>query len=479
MVVDDEVIITTEMKDFLTLMGYEVAGLATSGEDAIEMARQVRPDLILMDIIMPRKKIDGLTASEIIKKELGIPVVFMTAYGGEKILDRVKSAEPFGFILKPFQENELRAAIEVALLRKEMEQRIRESEEKYRSVVNAAVDAIFTFDASGTVVYANPAADRLFGCTSGGLAGLHVSRLFPDSVTRALTEEMNAFIAEGRADLLGKTQQADGIRTNAAPFAIEFALTAWKVREGVFFTFIGRDITERRKIDRMKNDFVALVSHQLKTPVAGIMGCVDNLLDGLAGDLTDKQKEYLAVMREVSERNYRVISNLLNVSRLERGAISVELQPCGLNGIVALSVRGYQDAVQKKGLFLTVHPAPGDIQVLVDKDKTVEALINGVDNAIKYTSKGGITIDVKRDGRFGTVEIHDTGPGIPADVQERLFTRDRVLMGAPSVEGGCGLGLYTAMEFVRLQRGNISVHSTPGQGSTFIFALPLANPSDG
>jgi putative two-component system response regulator len=132
MVVDDEAVITMQLEERLTTMGYEVVGRASSGEASIDMARRFRPDLILMDIVMPGR-LDGIDASETIRAELDIPVIFLTAYADDKFVNRAKRVQPFGYIVKPFQENEIKAAIEVALHRKDMERRLRKAKEEYCS----------------------------------------------------------------------------------------------------------------------------------------------------------------------------------------------------------------------------------------------------------------------------------------------------------------------------------------------------------
>jgi len=124
MVVDDEAVIAMQLKERLTSMGYEVVGSAFSGEEAVEMAGGLKPDIILMDIVM-EGKLDGIDASEIIKKELGIPVIFLTAYADDDFIKRAKNVKPFGYILKPFQEDQIKAAIEIGLYKNEMERRLR------------------------------------------------------------------------------------------------------------------------------------------------------------------------------------------------------------------------------------------------------------------------------------------------------------------------------------------------------------------
>jgi DNA-binding NarL/FixJ family response regulator len=131
MVVDDEAVIVLRLQQRLTSMGFDVTGVAYSGEEAVETARDLRPDLILMDIMIPGK-LDGIAAAKIVKAELDIPVVFLTAHSEDKIIERAKQAEPYGYILKPFQDRELKATVEIALYKKDMEQRLKESKIQLR-----------------------------------------------------------------------------------------------------------------------------------------------------------------------------------------------------------------------------------------------------------------------------------------------------------------------------------------------------------
>ncbi|MBF0496399.1 MAG: response regulator [Deltaproteobacteria bacterium] len=128
MIVDDEAVIALRMRKALTAMGYDVVGTASSGVQAVELARCFRPDVILMDIVMPGQ-LDGIAAADLIKAELDIPIIFLTAYSADQIVEKAKLAEPFGFIVKPFHDSELKAAIEVAVYKKGMERRLRQSKE--------------------------------------------------------------------------------------------------------------------------------------------------------------------------------------------------------------------------------------------------------------------------------------------------------------------------------------------------------------
>jgi len=240
----------------------------------------------------------------------------------------------------------------------------------------------------------------------------------------------------------------------------------------VGFISLVRDITERKKIEEMKSDFVSLVSHQLKTPVAGIRAGIENMLGGLSGDLTTKQKQYLQEMHEICTRNYRLVSDLLNISRIERGVLLVDIEPIKLREIVDLAVRDYLGSIKKKGLALNLEETDEGVVVLADMDKTVEALSNVINNAVKFTDKGSINIKITREGKYGIVEVRDTGKGMSDEVLNNLFTKEKALSGTPPSRGGAGLGLYIAKSFMEIQKGDITATPVIGEGSTFVLRIP-------
>ncbi|MDH3838874.1 MAG: PAS domain S-box protein [Desulfobacteraceae bacterium] len=179
MVVDDEVVIALRLQQRLTTMGFDITGVAHSGEEAVEKARRLRPDLILMDIMIPGK-LDGIAAAKIVKDELGIPVVFLTAFSEDNIIDRAKQAEPYGYILKPFQDREIKAAVEIALYKNKMEKALRESDKKFKDFLNNLGDAAYEADAFGNITYTNKAAEALTGLPLNKIIGTPFLPLFTE-----------------------------------------------------------------------------------------------------------------------------------------------------------------------------------------------------------------------------------------------------------------------------------------------------------
>lgn len=334
------------------------------------------------------------------------------------------------------------------------------SESRLRSVMQTANDAIITANGRREITAANEAALAAFGYASEQeLIGKPFNRLMSDKAELS--------------DFIGKMTERAGVKKDGNRFPMELSLSTFRAGDDVFYTGIIRDITERKRIERAKTDLVSFASHQLKTPLAAIKGMAENVLRGLAGDLTDKQREYLNLIQQSSEKNLGLIMDLLNVSKLEAGTISTELKDVKLCDIIDSLAKDYGPAIEKKGLRLNVEKADSGLTVHADVQKTAESLKNVLENAIRFTETGSITLRIRSQSAFGIVEIEDTGPGIDKKIMDKLFTKELILSGAAGESGeGTGLGLYIAKSFMQLQGGDVSVLSTSGKGARFIFKIP-------
>ena len=365
------------------------------------------------------------------------------------------------------------SVIENITVRKTAEALAKESEERFRDLAENANEGILSIDSSGEVIYFNRAAENLTGYPAEEVLGKSLQLLIPDSVKKTLLDDLDRFHRTGESRFVGRTSELAGKRKNGQEFPAEFSLFSWRTEKGVFLTGIFRDITERKQIEEMKQDLISVVSHQLKTPVAEINGYIENMLEGLAGNLTQRQKEYLIDMRDIGMENYRLISDLLSLSKIERGVITVELEPVSLRRLVELAIRDYEERIEKKGLRLILNVQDRDFEVLADQDKTVETLRNIINNAVKCTDKGLIEIHATREGSYGVVAVKDTGIGMTPQTLSRLFTKDRI-MGNEAGRSGAGLGLFIAKSFMNLQKGDITVESEQGKGSCFFVRIPIS-----
>ena len=330
-------------------------------------------------------------------------------------------------------------------------------------------DLLIVVNSDKNIIMCNTSVKRMFGYEVDEVINQKTDVLYFDTQSNPGQRHQlfDTFKKEGFDVVLATGKKKDG-----TTMPLEIISGNLHGRGGVVALL--RDITERKQIEQMKNDFIALVSHQLRTPAALIRGYIDNMLAGLTGDLRVKQREYLQEIRGICSKNYRLISDLLNVSRIERGVITVDMQPIKLSEVVGLAVRDHHQSIEKKGIVLTLEGMDNEIIVLADTGKMSEALSNILDNAVKFTNEGSIAIKTKSENGFGIVEVVDTGKGIPDDSLNKLFTKDQVLSGDPNPQSGAGLGLYIAKKFMKLQYGDISVTSIEDKGSNFSLKIPLA-----
>jgi len=228
-------------------------------------------------------------------------------------------------------------------------------------------------------------------------------------------------------------------------------------------------------LDRLKSDLLTMVSHELKTPLTSIRASLDVLSSGLVTPDQSAYHETLEIACRQSRRLQDLIDNLINVARLQTGELTVTPQPVPLASIIQTSVGLYVGAARDRGLTLQVE-VPEDLRVLADAPKVTLALNNLLDNAIKFTEQGGITVRARREDGTAVLTVSDTGTGLSEEIRDRLFRQ--FFQGEPLLTrraGGVGLGLWVTRIIIEAHGGRVFAESEgPGKGSTFGFTLPLA-----
>lgn len=238
-----------------------------------------------------------------------------------------------------------------------------------------------------------------------------------------------------------------------------------------------------KEVDQMKNDFLSVATHELRAPMTVIKGNIENLTDGITGTVDERGKASLKTMMSETDRLNNLVTDLLNVSRLEQGRISYKLEIFDAREVVGPLVEQFTPKATAKGMDIRYDMPSEPAYINVDRGRLIEIMTNLIDNAIKYSRQGEVTVTHKDDGDWVRVSVRDTGIGIAAKDRERLFSRFyRVQTDKTTGIPGTGLGLWIIKQYIEAMKGTVSVDSLENVGTEFVVAFPRAavpdNPGD-
>ncbi|HJQ09473.1 MAG TPA: ATP-binding protein [Gemmatimonadaceae bacterium] len=361
----------------------------------------------------------------------------------------------------------------------------------YQTMVEAVRDyAIFMLDPAGYIATWNVGAERLKGYTADEIIGQHFSVFYPPEAIAIghPQRELQVASAEGRFE-----EEGWRIRKDGTAFWANVVITAVRDenKELIGFAKVTRDLTERRNAEMRaladarrvaqaesaniaKSEFLTAMSHELRTPLNAIGGYTELLSLGLGGPITQEQTDYLERIRRSQQHLLRIISDLLNFSRIEAGQLSYEVGEFSLGDAISTVVPLVEPQAQLKSVKLVVDDGERDCVASADRAKVDQILLNLLSNAVKFTPTGGkVTVSCKADERVARILVTDTGIGIPSDKLETIF-EPFVQLGRSlsSAHEGTGLGLAISRDLARAMNGDLTVTSMPGAGSTFTLAVP-------
>ena len=343
----------------------------------------------------------------------------------------------------------------------------------FKKAIEASTDAIFMTDLSGKITFVNPGFTSLYGYAPEDVVGKTTPRILKSGMMKQ--EEYEHFWKTlidkqpQKGQLINKTK--DGKMLD-----IESSANAVVDEKGniIAFLSIQRDISESKKLDRMKDEFVSMVSHELRTPLTVIEGILSNFLDGIVGEFSDKQKHYLITMNDDVGRLSRIINDILNLSKLEAGALEIHRSETDIEALAKKCADDLAGLAAAKKITVSVQSERKLPPLNIDPDRIAEVFINLINNAIKFTPEGGkITVRISGTKDEGEVSVTDTGIGLAEDQIPRLFSKFfQVSRTQPKGQKGTGLGLAICRELIGLHGGKIWAKSELGKGSTFTFTLP-------
>ena len=350
---------------------------------------------------------------------------------------------------------------------------VRATAARQEAIFDSAIDAILTLNPSGTVETMNAAAMRMFGWSAQVLGRRDVSVLLETG--HQGDAGLMARIRAGGADASGGlVQEMTGRRRNGEGFPVDVAFSPLELPTGVHLVAVVRDITDRRRVEELKHQFVSTVSHELRTPLTSIAGSLGLLAGGAAGSLSERASRLIGIAHANSLRLVRLINDILDVEKLESGQINLQLQAVDLREVAIRSldtVRGYADEL---GVTLELAEGPA-APVMGDADRLVQVVVNLLSNAAKFSpANGAVEIVVMPEARIVRLSVRDHGPGVPESFRARIFTKFAQADGSDTRQrGGTGLGLAIAKEIAERHGGRLWFESAPGEGATFHLDLPM------
>lgn len=230
-----------------------------------------------------------------------------------------------------------------------------------------------------------------------------------------------------------------------------------------------------KEVDQLKTDFLSVATHELRAPMTVIRGSIDNVIDGIFGDIPEKAKESLKTSAQQTERLTNLVNDLLNVSRIEQGKISFNLTEVDASKMVNFVTNQFTKRAAEKNMKIEVRVPDTPLFITADEGRYQEILTNLIDNAIKYSERGEVTVSLSEEEGMVTTSVRDTGIGMNSEARERLFTRFyRVQNDKTRNIGGTGLGLWIIKQYVEKMDGKIIVESMEGVGTEFRVRLPRA-----
>jgi PAS domain S-box-containing protein len=366
------------------------------------------------------------------------------------------------------------AELQAALRQQEIEA------EKIRAIVEGITDAVIVFDPQDRMTSANPAVEHVLGLPVASCLGerLHdiVHQEKVSEVAESALAVFTAFVSSRQKIQRGAPLAECKFELGDKVIDASFAPVTRQEGEPQSIVAVFRDVTRQARIDQLKEEFISVAAHELRTPMTALQGYTELLLSESVGKVTPMQADFLQVIKTNVERLAELANDLLDVSHIEAGIVQLHIQELHLSDLVNEALAVLQAEVERKGLTL-VMGVPHDLPaVWGDRGRLVQLLTDLMSNACKYTPGGGKVGIMARqvDGQI-QVDVMDTGIGISRQDQEQLFTRffraDNPLIREL---GGSGLGLSIAKSIVSLHGGEIWVDSELGRGSTFSFTLPLA-----
>jgi len=488
---------------WLRAAGFEVLEAATGGE-ALALARP-DVDLIVLDVRLPDQSgFEVLRKLKADRRLADIPVIQLSAsFTTSEWRTHGLEAGADAFLTQPVEARELVATARSLLRIREAEERVRNAAREWRATFDALDQAVILLDRQGTVLRCNRLAARL------------LRRDFPQIIHRPLSEALEGADADTAMALSGaaraaQTSGSEGVRLDVSVGDRWYVVYALQVTAGEDGSFAGvvcvlAEITDQMRLvegertaraeadmaNHAKSQFLAMMSHEIRTPINAIIGYADLLDAGIGGNLSADQRGYLERLRASSTHLLGLVNDILDLSKVDAGQMTVSREGCSTRMVIEAAAALLRPQAEARGIELDTGEDCPDLPFLGDEHRTRQILVNLLSNAVKFTAPGGsvrvrceLAEALPGDGTAGSraserrgpwvrLFVRDTGIGIPASQHAAVFEPFvQGEQGKTRTHGGTGLGLTISRRLARLMGGDLTLESTPGEGSTFSLWLP-------
>ena len=486
LVADDKAGMREGCREVLAAHGHHV-DTAENGLEALLLVQEGGYDLLILDVKMP--KADGL---EVLRQARGVDpdvvCVVITGYATLELAVEATKLGAYGFLAKPFTPRELMAVVNKALemrwlaleARRLLEERARNlleiatEKSRLRTIINCMRDGVLVTNREGRVALVNPAAERLLAADHEPLLGL----AYGDAVSAAgLRAAIAETLATGGASTMLSREVALGPTGETAAMANVAAIAEESpggTGEVLGSVAVLHDITRLKELERVKEQFVRMVAHELRAPIAAISQNLDAILVGaVAGDAA-RQEQMLRRCQDRAGELLSLIEDLLRMSAIDAGRVARKVEPVDVVQAVAETVELFRAQAEVRRISVTTRVAPDLAPVRADRSDLGLVLTNLLSNALKYNREDGwVEVSATTSGSGLSVEVSDGGVGIPEALQAGIFKEFyRVKTPETSRVTGTGLGLSIVKRLVEAHHGRVWLRSQYGSGSTFGFWLP-------
>ncbi len=357
---------------------------------------------------------------------------------------------------------------------KQRENDLVESQARNKAVIDNAVDGIIAINMLGIVESFNSAAENMFGYTADEVIGQNIKMLMPQPYQREHDGYLYNYASTGKKKIIGIGREVEGLRKDGSTFPLELAVSEVQLDGRKLFIGMTRDITERKKVEQMKSEFVSTVSHELRTPLTSIRGALGLVLGKGANDIPPKLLRLLETANRNSERLTFLINDILDLEKINAGKLDFHLEAVELAELAKRAVEENEGYAHSHNAKLKLILNDNDsTTVRVDEHRLLQVFANLISNAVKYSPENAsVEIELKRIDDKLRVSVIDHGPGIPEEFRSRIFGRFAQADSSDTREkGGTGLGLTITQAIVEQLGGSIGFNSEPGEGAEFYFEL--------